>query len=139
MITIEVEGTPRPQGSKRHVGRGIMIESSKHVADWRSWVRLKAQQAMDDKPPIGKPAPVFVSILFGFDRPKSHLRKGVVTANAPIFHTGRPDSDKLLRAVLDAMTGIVFQDDSQVQIGYVQKEYMTAAKTTITIETDDNY
>jgi crossover junction endodeoxyribonuclease RusA len=31
-IVFTVPGKPAPQGSKRHVGRGIMVESSNHVA-----------------------------------------------------------------------------------------------------------
>ena len=31
MIEIKVIGLPAPQGSKRHVGHGVMIESSKKV------------------------------------------------------------------------------------------------------------
>ena len=34
-LTFRVYGTPAPQGSKRHVGRGVMVESSKKVAPWR--------------------------------------------------------------------------------------------------------
>jgi len=34
-IFIPVLGIPAAQGSKKHVGRGILIESSKKVAPWR--------------------------------------------------------------------------------------------------------
>ena len=136
IVEIIIEGTPRPQGSKRHVGNGIMVESSKHVADWRNWVRLKASQAMKEQrcEVIQKPLPVFVTITFGFDRPKKHFRSnGELKPDAPVYHTGKPDVDKLLRAVLDAMTGIVFVDDSQVQCGRLSKVYCKAAETQIHI------
>lgn len=38
-------------------------------------------------------------------------------------HTKKPDIDKLLRALLDAMTGIVWADDSQVAFVVVNKVY----------------
>ena len=42
VITIRVYGTPAPQGSKRHVGRGVMVESSKKVKPWREAVKQAA-------------------------------------------------------------------------------------------------
>ena len=134
MITITIEGTPRPQGSKRHVGRGIMVESSKYVAGWREWVRHRAVEAMRGIEVIEKPSPVFVEIVFGFDRPQKHFRSnGELREDAAEYHTGKPDVDKLLRAILDSMTGIVFRDDSQVMCRALVKRYMKAAQTTITI------
>jgi len=48
VLRIDVKGIPGAQGSKRHVGRGIMVESSKKVAPWRSDVRDSAMTAMTD-------------------------------------------------------------------------------------------
>ena len=41
-IFIPVRGVPAPQGSKRHIGHGIMIENSKKVKPWRQDVRAAA-------------------------------------------------------------------------------------------------
>lgn len=41
-------GTPAPQGSKRHVGRGVMIESSKNLKPWREAVKYAALAAKPD-------------------------------------------------------------------------------------------
>lgn len=35
-------GAPAPQGSKRHVGRGVLIESSSKVRPWRETVKAAA-------------------------------------------------------------------------------------------------
>ena len=132
MIHITIEGTARPQGSKRHVGNGIMVESSKHVGLWRTWVRLKATQAMAGRPQIV--GPVQIAILFQFDRPKKHFKaNGELRADAPKWHTGRPDVDKLLRAILDALTGVCFKDDSQVSRCFTEKPYGMAAQTVIDV------
>jgi len=45
-ITFFVPGKPAPQGSKRHVGRGIMLESSREVGPWRERVALVAHNVM---------------------------------------------------------------------------------------------
>jgi hypothetical protein len=51
-------------------------------------------------------------------RPLSHFhyRKEtfIMRKNAPLWHTKKPDGDNFIKAVLDALTGIVWVDDSQV-------------------------
>ena len=46
-MRITVHGTPAPQGSKRHVGNGVMVESSAKVKPWREAVKWAARQSMD--------------------------------------------------------------------------------------------
>jgi crossover junction endodeoxyribonuclease RusA len=101
-----VPGKPAPQGSKRHVGKGILIESSKEVGPWRERVALAAYTAVDRL--IAKPNPAYVVIEFILPRPASTPKRFTPSA------TKRPDRDKLERAILDALTGIAFEDDSQV-------------------------
>ncbi|GIV03997.1 MAG: hypothetical protein KatS3mg015_2827 [Fimbriimonadales bacterium] len=108
---IRVPGIPAPQGSKRHVGHGVLIESSRSVGPWRERVALHLVESHPSKP---RRDYIAVHLTFCFPRPKSHFKKdGTLRASAPKF-PGRPDIDKLVRAILDAMTGIVFVDDSQV-------------------------
>ncbi|WP_256670767.1 RusA family crossover junction endodeoxyribonuclease [Nocardia cyriacigeorgica] len=99
-----IPGTPAPQGSKRHVGRGILVESSKAVGPWRERVALAVHQ-QGWQPLDG---PVAVDLTFVMPRPKSTPKTWTPAA------VKRPDIDKLARAVLDALTGIAFADDSQV-------------------------
>ena len=94
------------------MGRGILVESSKALAPWRSTVQLAARQAHSGPLLDG---PVKVSCFFTFPRPKRHYRaNGDLRDDAPHWHSSRPDGDKLLRSVLDAITGVVIQDDGQV-------------------------
>ncbi len=121
MIRIRVNGTPAPQGSKRHVGNGRMVEVSKAVGPWREAVRSEAQttlaiRANGERPLSGA---VFVSLVFTLARPKGHYgsgrNAGQVKDSAPAYPAGRPDVDKLCRAVLDGLTaGGAFSDDAQV-------------------------
>ena len=124
MIRFTIEGTPRPQGSKRHVGNGIMLESSKYVKGWRAFAKLKATQMCSPKLRIEKPNAVLVTAVFYFDRPKKHFRaNGILRDDAPAFHVTRPDAEKLMRALLDAITGVCFHDDSQVAKQVIEKRY----------------
>lgn len=115
MIEIVVRGTPAPQGSKRHIGNGRMIESSKAVGPWREAVRAQAQAAVTE-PMTG---PVKIVLWFYLQRPKGHYRTGrnahLLRDGAPGRPAGTPDLDKLTRAVLDGLTqGGAWKDDGQV-------------------------
>lgn len=106
-ISFTVPGKPAPQGSKRHVGRGILIESCKDVGAWRERVAITAHNAMNSQPITSKP--VAVSIEFVLPRPLSTPKRRSTPAA-----TKKPDLDKLARAILDAITHTVIADDSQV-------------------------
>lgn len=127
-------GDPMPQGSKRafyvaKLGRAVMTESCAKLKPWRAVVSLAAQNAMQGKAPV--PDPVSVSVNFFFSRPKSHFGTGKnaheVKVFAPKFKNSKPDVDKLLRGILDALTGIVFIDDSCVVVVTGRKEYSSGS------------
>lgn len=111
-----VPGAAAPQGSKRAIrlrgtGRVVLVESSAKVKPYRAVVALAAREAWA-KPPTSRP--VEVRLRFTFARPKSHFTgKGAIRGGAPDT-PGKPDIDKLARAALDALTGVVYVDDSQV-------------------------
>jgi len=143
-MVIRVSGRPAPQGSKRHVGNGRMVEMSKAVGPWREAVRAETQLEMWTQGRGGSPleGPVAVRLRFWLTRPASHYgtgrNKAVVKPSAPRRPAGRPDVDKLARAVLDGLTmGGAFADDSQVVDLQASKWYVTdgdAAGCVITVE-----
>lgn len=125
MIRIKVSGIPAPQGSKRHVGHGIMVESSKAVGPWREAIRSEAQRE-DGR--FGRGVPVRVAINFYMPRPQGHYGTGrnaqKVKPSAPGRPASLPDIDKLVRAVLDGIVmGGLLADDSQVASLHADKFY----------------
>ena len=121
-IELRVYGIPAPQGSKRHVGNGVMIESSKKVKPWRQDVKYAALGLYSG--PIFE-GPLRIKIHFIFPRPKSHFgtgrNAGRLKENAPKYVTSRGcgDLEKLIRSTLDALSvssggASIMRDDSQV-------------------------
>ena len=115
-FTFTVLGKPAPQGSKRHVGKGVMVESSKRCKPWRQDVRHTAMDLLPDGWYAKMEDAMLLSVVFVFARPKNHFRtNGELKPSAPKHCTGRiGDVSKLIRAVEDAMTGIVYNDDAQI-------------------------
>jgi len=128
-VIIDVRGLPAPQGSKRHVGGGRMVEMSKAVGPWREAVRAQTQLVMERGPGIETmTGPVQVKLFFYLTRPKGHFGTGrnsaVLRPSAPGRPAGKPDLDKLARAVLDGLTaGGAWKDDSQVVVLVAEKLY----------------
>jgi Holliday junction resolvase RusA-like endonuclease len=129
-LLIEVDGVPAPQGSKRHVGKGRMIESSKHLPLWRKRVTEAALGAMTEQPWDGALPALSMHIVFTLPRPKGHhrsvggLRSPMLHGWAPQLHAAKPDLDKLLRAVGDALTDAhAYVDDARVCQVFAVKAY----------------
>ena len=125
-VMFHVPGIPKPQGSKRHVGGGRLVESSPGLQAWRRAVRFAATQMFTHTKPFT--GPVGVALNFRLPRPKSHYRTGRFAGRlrkaAPMLVTTRPDIDKLARAVLDALTGPCYLDDNQVASLQATKKYV---------------
>ncbi len=82
---------------------------------------------------------VKVRLGFYFQRPKSHYTsKGLLRKGAPREHTRKPDTDKLIRCVLDALTGVAYKDDSQVVEAFGVKHYADHDEIYIMIESDSD-
>ena len=107
MIEVIAYGHPAPQGSKRHVGRGVMIESSKKVKPWRQDVKYAALALCERKPPMD--GPLRVRMVFTMPKPKS-APKGRRT-----YPDRTPDLSKLARSTEDALTDAgLWADDARV-------------------------
>ncbi len=117
-FTLFVRGKPQPQGSKRHVGGGRMIEAVKGLAAWRIDVRDALNLVWHEEPRDGA---VVVRLRFSFLRPKS------VSEKKRPHMTVKPDIDKLSRAVLDSMTGVVISEDARVVKLDAEKQYAGVA------------
>jgi Holliday junction resolvase RusA-like endonuclease len=128
MIGFFVPGVPVPKGSaKAFVVKGRAIVTQDNGAKQKPWASMIGCVAADlfVKPLTG---PVMISVSFQMPRLKGHFGSGknakVVKASAPIYHTAKPDLDKLLRCVKDALTGIAWGDDSQVAVvAHLSKKY----------------
>lgn len=110
MIAFNVYGIPGPQGSKRHVGGGRMIESSAKVKPWREAVKWAAREAMAG--PDGWAAmdgPLVAVMVFTLPKPASAPKK------RQTWPDRKPDLSKLLRSTEDALVDAgLIADDARI-------------------------
>lgn len=110
----------------------ILTSDSKDLKRWRAVVRNEARCALiraSDLPAgfnrlrdaLWPEGPVRLVLRWSLPRPKA-----MKAPTCEVPHVVRPDIDKLERAVLDALTGVLYRDDGQVQTVLKQKFYADA-------------
>lgn len=117
-IRFAVYGDPLPKGSvKAFTPKGwtrpILTSATRGLKDWERKIASAANAHADGTLITGA---VHLTVAFFLSRPKS-LPKRLR------LHTKRPDLDKLIRGATDALTGIVYKDDSQIVSVLATKNY----------------
>jgi len=130
-VAFTVRGAPVAQGSPRAFiagGKARVVSGAtgrgshgRSLADWRASIATEARAAMSNLPSFG--GPVRVEARFVLSRPPSHLRSDGRTARPSAPRYPRLDLDKLGRALLDALTGVCYDDDSQVTTLIIEKDW----------------
>lgn len=125
-VSFFVPGVPAPQGSKTLNRYGAMYEANKRLKPWRDQVVFHAKRAHGRGDPID--AAVKVTAVFWFPKPR--------TTKFKEHPAGKPDVDKLCRAVLDSLTiARVIRDDARVVELFARKEWAdTKNGAQITVE-----
>lgn len=123
-FTFVVHGVPIPQGSTRAFipkgwNRPVITAANSKTKPWRQEIAGCALAEMErlGLSKIGRKTAVKISAYFSFPRPTS------VSPKRFPEKTTKPDLDKLVRALLDALTGVVFEDDSQVVMFAAKKGF----------------
>jgi Holliday junction resolvase RusA-like endonuclease len=136
-ITIFVPGIAQPGGSKRafyipQLKRAVVTDANAKAKDWKSTVAVFARQAYSG--PLLDGA-LNVTMVFHRPRPKGHYGKKGLKPSAPKHPTSKPDVLKLARSTEDALTGIIWRDDSATVVLTISKVYTEEMPgATITIQ-----
>lgn len=105
----------------------VVTSANAKLKPWRQQVTSTAivESARQKFALIKRPLAVDISLEFYFDRPKSFKAAGKTT---------KPDVDKLCRGALDALKGVVYEDDSQVTDVCMKKRFGSPANTVIIVK-----
>lgn len=125
VLQFSVNLRAEPQGSTKAfvipgTNRAIVTSANAKMKPFRSEVTRMAMATLADmncaEPMLGKHVPAAISVVFYFTQPES-------IPKSRLYPVVKPDIDKLLRAVLDALTGVAFKDDAQVVQTRTAKRY----------------
>jgi len=121
---VTVDGIPKAQPRPRACARGkfVTMYDPGTAKPWKAAIKKSIAAVWNGRAHGG---PLHVTLCFLMPRPKSHCKAdGRLKHPAPYYHIGKPDSDNLAKAALDAMTDLgVWLDDSQVSHLEVIKLY----------------
>jgi len=135
-ISFEVFGIPQTKGSakafpfRRKDGRlGVAVgNDNKKTQLWGAMIHQTAQQHKPETPWDG---PISLLLVFNLKMPQDVQKRHA--KGRLEWHTKKPDLDKLLRAVKDALKGVIYLDDSQVVESRCRKVYAQAPGVVIHI------
>lgn len=123
-LTFRVFGLAMAKGNHRAVTTGGITkirEANPSVKDWELLIAATASVELNKRPFAERELlrrGVRLSVAFYLPRPKKYQRPGIQVA-----HLVAPDIDKLQRAVQDALSGVVYLDDSQIVESLATKRY----------------
>ncbi len=112
VLHVRIYGLPVAQGRPRarmfHDRSGTARVAMYDPATSRDWKRTVQQQVIDRRPPAPlAEVPLAMGLTFHLPRPQS-LPKRITE------HTKRPDLDNLIKAIKDALRGVIYHDDAQI-------------------------
>jgi crossover junction endodeoxyribonuclease RusA len=131
-ISFTVIGVPQPQGSSRAFvprgwNRAIITSDNSKLKPWRQEIAGTAQAIMNSsKIGLLEDVPLSIEASFFFDKPKS-AKKSLR------YKITKPDVDKLVRGLFDALTGIVFRDDAQIVTSISHKRFGVPSRVEVSI------
>lgn len=129
-VTIVLEGVPVGKGRPRF-GAGRTYTPAKTRA-YEQALGYAARAAMGMQRPFE--GPLKVSVIAGMPIPASWgSARRADAALGRIRPTGKPDGDNLLKAALDPLNKIVFDDDAQVVEATITKFYSAAPSLRIEV------
>lgn len=131
-----VSGTPQPKGSMiplihRHTKKAMLIDQNKkNYTIWKNLIRA-ASSKIKPATPLSH-VPFMCYALFFFDRNQVIYQKGKPKT---IYHPHsdmilKPDTDKCLRSVLDALTDWFWADDRCVVFASGRKRWVNQSHPT---------
>jgi crossover junction endodeoxyribonuclease RusA len=138
-VAFEVFGVAVAKGSARsfgfmlrdHAGQPVIGKNGKPIIrtattndnpKTKGWQQLVAEQAQTVAAAGVFVGPVVLTVTFRLPRPQSLPKR-------QLHHVKKPDVDKLVRATNDALTGVLYVDDSQVVDLHARKTYVAIGAT----------
>ena len=136
MIEFTVPGEPVAQGRPRFSTRGSFVKAydPEKSKSYKAYVKLVAAAAMSERSLKTFDGAIAVSIRAYVSVPKSKSKKFRENALKGLEHpTKKPDCDNIAKILLDAMTGIVYEDDKQIIRLVVEKFYDEVPRVEVTV------
>jgi Holliday junction resolvase RusA-like endonuclease len=130
VVTGKPVGKGRPRASTR--GGFVRMYTDAKTLGYEAAIADEAARAMSGAEPFETPMQMQVSCYYPI--PKSWPKKIKQEAiDEEVFPKVKPDLDNVVKAVLDALNGVVYRDDAQVVNLVATKRYATEPRVEVYI------
>lgn len=134
MIEFTVAGEPVAQGRPRFSTRGSFVKAYDPAKskDYKAYVKLVAAAAMNERSlkPLDGAIAVSIRAYVSVPKSKKFRENALKGLERP---TKKPDCDNIAKILLDAMTGIAYEDDKQIIRLVVEKFYDEVPRVEVTV------
>ena len=137
-IELRIPGDPRGKGRPRFYRKGNVVGThpDEKTAAYENLIKLAFDQAYPGWEATDHP--VAVRVYAYYTPPGSWSKKKQREAeNGHIFKTTKPDTDNIMKAVLDALNKVAWKDDAQVVDESCCKRYFKRSELYIRIDNLD--
>lgn len=121
LINFIVPGKPVGKGRPRF-GRGRAY-TPKTTVEYEKLIADCARQVFGSQEPTEMPCRMQIDAFFPIPKSWPKYKREAVEKGCGGYRPGKPDIDNVAKAVLDALNGIIYKDDSQVWELGVSKRY----------------
>ena len=135
-ISITIPGKPVPK-ARPFVRKDGRVFTPKETAVFEQAVRLHAMAAMKGKKILT--GAIKLSVTAYMPIPQSwSLKQKTKAMSGALRHTKKPDLSNIIKSVEDALNGIVYADDAQIdRYGESRKAFSSIPRTEIVVEAED--
>lgn len=133
MVSFTIPGNPVAQGRPRAARRGnrIMMYDPKPSKDYKEYVANIAKEYAPEEP---TEAALGVQMKIYREIPKSTTKKDRKLINEGLKRpVVRPDASNYAKGIEDALSGIIYKDDSQIVDLHIKKYYSDNPRVEIKI------
>lgn len=136
-LTLKIEGVAVAQSRPRFSYRDgyVRIYTAQKVMDYREIIREKALEEIKKQKWERTGGPIGVRIKEYREIPKSFSKKKYELAlSGEIRPVVKPDVDNIAKAILDALNGVVWEDDKQIVNLSLEKHYSEESFVLLEVE-----
>ena len=135
-ISITVPGEPVAKARPRFTSSGH-VYTPKKTAVYEQVIGLHARAAMKGKKILTGAIKLSVTAYMPIPKSWSRTQKTKAMSGA-LRHTKKPDLSNIIKSVEDALNGIVYADDAQIdRYGESGKAFSSIPRTEIVVEAED--
>lgn len=125
------KGKQRPRVCRIN-GKSITY-TPKQTTEYEKKIRASYKRLKSEKFPQGVPLKINITALFPI--PKKFNKEWRQTAlNGKILPTKKPDSDNIIKIILDGLNGVAYHDDAQICKVNFEKRYAEIPEVKVTIK-----